>query len=82
MVVADRVLSVLPLGDDVYFKTQAETAFTNLCRLLHGMVDDAGYGFPFTLEDIAVCLDGAGLPKDQAQPVTAAWIPRLLGAAR
>jgi hypothetical protein len=39
--------------------------FTNLCRLLHGMVDDRGFGLPFTMNDLAVCLKAIG-NKDEA----------------
>ena len=58
--VAERVLSVLPLGDNRYYNTQAQIMFTNLCRLLHGMVDGEGTGLSFTMRDLAVCLKGAG----------------------
>lgn len=58
--VAERVFSVLPLGDNRYYNTQAQIMFTNLCRLLHGMVDGRGYGQPFTMRDLAVCLKGVG----------------------
>ena len=57
---AERVFSVLPLGDNAYYNTQAQIFFTNLCKLLHGMVDERGYGLPFTMRDIAVCLKGVG----------------------
>ena len=58
-VVAERVFSVLPLGDNAFYNTQAKLAFTNLCRLLHGIVDDEWRGLPFTLRDLSVCLKGA-----------------------
>jgi hypothetical protein len=58
--VAERVFSVLPLGDNRYYNTQAQIMFTNLCRLLHGMVDARGFGQPFTMRDLAVCLKGVG----------------------
>src|SRR5690349_17121257 len=58
--VAERVFSVLPLGDNRYYNTQAQIMFTNLCRLLHGMVDARGHGLPFTMRDLAVCLKGVG----------------------
>ncbi len=58
--VAERVFSVLPLGDNRYYNTQAQIMFTNLCRLLHGMVDEDGYGLPFTMRDVAVCLKAIG----------------------
>jgi hypothetical protein len=58
--VAERVFSVLPLGDNRYYNTQAQIMFTNLCRLLHGMVDASGFGQPFTMRDLAVCLKGVG----------------------
>ncbi len=58
--VAERVFSVLPLGDNRYYNTQAQIMFTNLCRLLHGMVDARGHGQPFTMRDLAVCLKGVG----------------------
>jgi hypothetical protein len=58
--VAERVFSVLPLGDNRYYNTQAQLMFTNLCQLLHGMVDARGFGRPFTMRDLAVCLKGVG----------------------
>lgn len=58
--VAERVFSVLPLGDNRYYNTQAQIMFTNLCRLLHGMVDERGFGAPFAMRDVAVCLKGVG----------------------
>jgi hypothetical protein len=60
VVTAERVFSVLPLGDNAYYNTQAQIFFTNLCTLLHGMVDAEGYGFPFTMRDVGVCLKGVG----------------------
>jgi type IV secretory pathway TraG/TraD family ATPase VirD4 len=60
VVVAERVFSVLPLGDNEYYNTQAQVMFTNLCRLLHGMVDESGHGLVFTLRDVAGCLKGWG----------------------
>jgi hypothetical protein len=60
VVVAERVFSVLPLGDNRYYNVQAQIMFTNLCRLLHGMVDATGHGLPFTMRDVAVCLKGVG----------------------
>jgi type IV secretory pathway TraG/TraD family ATPase VirD4 len=57
---AQRVFSVLPMGDNVFYKTQAEVMFTNLCRLLHGMVDEKGTGIPFVLRDVSVCLKAIG----------------------
>ncbi len=57
---AERVFSVLPLGDNAYYNTQAHIFFTNLCKLLHGMVDEQGRGLPFTMRDIAVSLKGVG----------------------
>jgi hypothetical protein len=58
--VAQRVFSVLPLGENVFYRTQAEVMFTNLCRLLHGLVDDNGNGIPFVLRDVSVCLKAVG----------------------
>ncbi len=58
--VAERVFSVMPLGDNEYYNTQAQVMFTNLSRVLHGMVDDTGNGLVFTLRDLAVCLKGWG----------------------
>jgi type IV secretory system conjugative DNA transfer VirD4/TraG family protein len=60
VVTAERVFSVLPLGDNAYYNTQAQIFFTNVCKLLHGMVDADGHGFPFTMRDIGVCLKGVG----------------------
>jgi hypothetical protein len=60
VLMAERVFSVLPLGDNAYYNTQAQIFFTNLCKLLHGMVDDDGHGLPFTMRDVAVCLKGVG----------------------
>jgi hypothetical protein len=57
---AQRVFSVLPMGDNLFYKTQAEVMFTNLCRLLHGMVDTKGNGIPFVVRDISVCLRAMG----------------------
>jgi hypothetical protein len=57
---AERVFSVLPLGDNSYYNTQAQIFFTNLCKLLHGMVDEHGRGLAFTMRDVAVCLKGIG----------------------
>jgi TraM recognition site of TraD and TraG len=57
---AQRVFSVLPMGENVFYKTQAEVMFTNLCRLLHGMVDQSGVGIPFVLRDVSVCLKAIG----------------------
>ncbi len=59
---AERVFSVLSLGDNEYYNTQAQILFVNLCKLLHGMVDDRGFGLPFTISDLAVCLKGVGNP--------------------
>ncbi len=42
LAMAERVFSVLDLGDNPYFKTQAFLAFTRVCRVLHGMVDKDG----------------------------------------
>jgi hypothetical protein len=57
---AQRVFSVLPMGDNAFYKTHAEVIFTNLCRLLHGMVDERGNGIPFVVRDISVCLKAIG----------------------
>ena len=57
---AQRVFSVLPLGDNLFYRTQGEVMFTNLCRLLHGLVDDDGHGIPFVLKDVSVCLKAVG----------------------
>ena len=58
--VAERVFSVLPLGTNGYYDTQARVMLTNLCRLLHGIVDGVGRGLPFAMRDVAVCLKGVG----------------------
>lgn len=65
--VAERVFSVMPLGDNEYYNTQAQVQFTNLCRVLHGMVDAEGNGFVFTLRDVATCLKGWGDTGGYAQ---------------
>lgn len=57
---AERVFSILQLGDNEYYNTQAEIMFVNLCKLLHGMVDEQGAGLPFVVMDLAVCLKGCG----------------------
>jgi hypothetical protein len=57
---AERVFNVLPLGDNLYYNVQAQVMFTNLVRLLHGMVDESGHGIPFVVKDISVCLRGIG----------------------
>ena len=58
--VAERVFSALPLGTNAYYNAQAQSMFTSLCRLLHGMVDEGGRGLPFTMQDLSVCLKGVG----------------------
>lgn len=68
--VAERVFSILPLGDNEYYNTQAQVVFTNVCRLLHGMVDDAGIGLVFTLRDVAVALKGIGDTGGYAQALS------------
>ena len=60
VVVAERVFSVMPLGDNEYYNTQAQVLFVNIAKLLHGMVDGAGVGLPFTFRDMAVALKGIG----------------------
>lgn len=65
--VAERVFGILPLGDNLYYNTQAQVQFTNICRVLHGMVDAAGNGLPFTMRDIAVALKGWGDSGGYAQ---------------
>jgi TraM recognition site of TraD and TraG len=57
---AQRVFSVLPIGNNDFYKTHAEVMFTNLCRLLHGMVDERGNGIQFVVRDISVCLKAIG----------------------
>jgi hypothetical protein len=57
---AERVFSILQLGDNQYYNTQAEIMFVNLCKLLHGMVDEQGAGLPFVMMDLAVCFKGCG----------------------
>jgi len=55
---AERVFDCLPLGDNEYYNTQAQVMFTNLCKLLHGMVDSRGFGLPFVVRDVLVCFRG------------------------
>ncbi len=55
---AERVFSVLQLGDNVYYNTQAQQMFRSLCRLLHGMLDATGNGLPFVIGDVAVVCKG------------------------
>lgn len=57
---AERVFSVLPLGDNEYYNVQAQVMFGNLCRLLHGLVDASGHGLPFVVRDLLVCFRGIG----------------------
>lgn len=57
---AERVFDCLPLGDNEYYNTQAQVMFTNLCKLLHGMVDERGHGLPFVVRDLLVCFRGIG----------------------
>lgn len=66
---AERVFSVLDLGDNEYYRVQARTLFTNVCKLLHGMVDEQGRGLPFVMKDIAVVLKGVGNSGSWAQAV-------------
>ncbi|HTP49986.1 MAG TPA: TraM recognition domain-containing protein [Anaeromyxobacteraceae bacterium] len=63
LAMAERVFSLFDLGENPYFKTQAFLAFTRLCRLLHGMVDDDGVGIPFNLRDVSVCIRGLSAPN-------------------
>jgi len=58
MAMAERVFSVFNLGDNAYYNTQAYLAFSRICRVLHSWVSSAGYGLPFNLRDVAVCLRG------------------------
>jgi TraM recognition site of TraD and TraG len=58
LAMAERVFSVLDLGDNPYFKTQAFLAFTRVCRVLHGMLDKDDRGIPFNLRDVSVCIRG------------------------
>lgn len=64
---AERVFAGLTpeLGDNQYYNTQARIMFDNLCRLLHGIVDEQGRGLPFTVRDLAVCLKGIGGAEGQ-----------------
>jgi intracellular multiplication protein IcmO len=57
---AERVFKVLPMGDNVFYNQQAQIMFRNLCRALHGLVDEHGIGIPFAMRDVAVCLKGVG----------------------
>ncbi len=57
---AERVFKVLPMGDNVFYNQQAQIMFRNLCRALHGMVDEHAVGIPFAMRDVAVCLKGVG----------------------
>ena len=64
---AERVFATMKagsLGDNVFYNTQAEVMFTNLVRLLHGVVDEDGRGLPFTVRDVAVLLKGLGVRPD------------------
>jgi type IV secretory pathway TraG/TraD family ATPase VirD4 len=63
---AERVFSVFSLGDNQYYNTQAQIMFVNLCKLLHGMVDDKGAGVPFNMSDLSVCFKGIGAEDDWA----------------
>ena len=58
-------LSLLPLGDSVYFNSQARRIFTYVCRLLRGRLDETGRGLPFTLNDVAICVKGIGADRDR-----------------
>ncbi len=67
-VTAERVFSILPLGENTYYNKQAELIFKNLCRLLHGIVEGPEgqkVGVPFTMRDISVCLKGVGALLDE-----------------
>lgn len=63
--VAERIFSILTLGDNEFYNTQAQICFVNLCKLLHGMVDEQG-GLPFVMTDVTVCLKGVGAPPGGA----------------
>lgn len=56
--VAERVFSVMPLGDNEYYNTQAQVMFTNVLRALHGLRDEQGRGYVFNLRDAAIVLKG------------------------
>ncbi|MGO9830215.1 MAG: type IV secretory system conjugative DNA transfer family protein [Myxococcaceae bacterium] len=58
MAMAERVFSVFNLGDNAYFNTQAYLAFGRICRVLHGFESSNGFGLPFNLRDVSVCLRG------------------------
>jgi type IV secretory pathway TraG/TraD family ATPase VirD4 len=58
--VAERVFGILPLGDNDYYRVQAQLLFGNVCKLLHGMVDERGHGLPFVMRDVSVFLKGIG----------------------
>jgi hypothetical protein len=61
---AERVFASLNVGTDEYYLNQAQLIFTNLVKVLHGCVDDRGYGLPFNMRDLAICLKGVGA-KDE-----------------
>ncbi len=63
---AERVFSIFSLGDNQYYNTQAQIMFVNLCKLLHGIVDDKGAGIPFNMSDLSVCFKGIGAEDDWA----------------
>jgi hypothetical protein len=61
----ERVFSVFGLGGNPYYETQGLLAFTRLCRVLHGMVGTSGWGLPFSLQDLGICLRGVAQPKSR-----------------
>ena len=44
--------------------------FTNLCKLLHGMVDDEENGLPFVVRDLMVCFRNAYAPDIVIEELT------------
>ena len=63
---AERVFSVFTLGNNPYFVTQGYLAFSRICRLLHNILDARGFGVPFNLRDVALCLRGLSAPDSAA----------------
>ena len=55
--------------------------FTNLCRLLHGMVDAHGNGLPFTMRDVALCLKAIG-NRNEAWQRALRLLPRTARSTR
>jgi len=61
---AERVFAAFEMGDNPYYNTQALSAFSRICRVLHGTRE------PFNLHDVNVCLSAL---TAASSPAGKAW---------